>query len=124
GRGDELTPLNFTLKNKFLVILKPDVSVSTAQAYAGVVPGKPSMSIPEVVNQPLKEWKDLLKNDFEISVFKTFPKIEHLKNKMISLGATYAAMSGSGSSVFGIFEKPVDLPEEFTSLHHWSGTLE
>lgn len=124
GRGEELTPLDFALKNKFLVLVKPDVSVSTGQAYAGVIPLEPVVSISEILTRPMTAWKGVLENDFEVSVFTSFPQIKELKSKMIALGATYAAMSGSGSSVFGIFEKPIRLPEEFTSLHHWSGTLD
>jgi 4-diphosphocytidyl-2-C-methyl-D-erythritol kinase len=124
GRGEDLTPVAFTLKHKFLVIVKPDVSVSTAQAYAGVVPLEPVTSISEIIKRPIEEWKGVLENDFEVSVFSAFPQIGGLKKKMISLGASYAAMSGSGSSVYGIFEKSFPLPAEFTSLHHWSGVLE
>ncbi len=123
GRGEELSPLDFTMKNKFVVLVKPDVSVSTAQAYAGVVPLAPLVSISEVLKRPIEEWNGNLENDFEVSVFDAAPQIGALKRKMTSLGAQYAAMSGSGSAVYGIFEKPISLPEEFTSLHHWAGTL-
>jgi 4-diphosphocytidyl-2-C-methyl-D-erythritol kinase len=124
GRGEELVPLDFTLKNKFLVLVKPDVSVSTAHAYGGVEPLEPVVSISEVLKQPIAAWKGVLENDFESSVFKAYPQIGALKKKMISLGAAYTSMSGSGSSVYGIFEKQFMLPEEFTSLHHWAGILD
>jgi len=124
GRGEELTPLDFVLRNKFLVLVKPDVSVSTAQAYAGVLPLEPVVPISEILTRPIEAWKGVLENDFEVSVFNAYPQIKELKNKMISLGATYTAMSGSGSAMYGIFEKPVHLPKEFTSLQHWSGTLD
>ena len=123
GRGEQLTPCEISLKEKFLLIVKPDVSVSTAQAYAGVIPLEPEEAILSILQQPLSVWKDKLENDFEISVFNQFPVIGDIKKKMIALGAAYASMSGSGSAVFGIFESPVGVPPEFRKLQHWSGML-
>jgi 4-diphosphocytidyl-2-C-methyl-D-erythritol kinase len=111
------------LKGKYLVLIKPDVHVSTAEAYAGIEPMQPQNSIQDILKLPLKEWKDKLINDFEKSVFRKYTVIKEAKQKLYSLGALYASMSGSGSSVFGIFEKPVDLKKEFASLDYWSGEL-
>jgi 4-diphosphocytidyl-2-C-methyl-D-erythritol kinase len=123
GRGEILSPTSVSLKGYFLVLIKPAIHVSTAEAYAGVAPQKPEYSISEILKLPIKEWRYRLGNDFENSIFNKFPMIKQNKEKMYSLGAAYASMSGSGSSVFGIFEKPVDLKKDFAGMFYWSGEL-
>lgn len=123
GRGEILSPTLASLKGYFLVLVKPDVHVSTIEAYTGVVPQKPEHSIGEILKLPIKEWKSKLKNDFENSIFNKFPMINQIKDKMYSFGAVYSSMSGSGSSVFGIFEKPVDVKKDFAKMFYWSGEL-
>lgn len=104
GIGNVFTPIKFSLKGKFLLLVKPDIHVSTVQAYSKVIPEKPKFSLIESIQQPIADWKDLIKNDFEQSVFSQFPAIEKIKNDLYNMGAVYASMSGSGSSVYGIFE--------------------
>lgn len=123
GRGELLEAIEINLKGKFLVLVNPDIHVSTAAAYAGVVPHQPDYSLREIVQRPLVEWKNSMKNDFEESIFKIQPAIKKLKDEMYDAGATYASMSGSGSSVFGIFENKIQLPESFSPMTHWSGFL-
>ncbi|MBS1490980.1 MAG: 4-(cytidine 5'-diphospho)-2-C-methyl-D-erythritol kinase [Bacteroidetes bacterium] len=123
GRGNELSSLSVSLKNYFLVLVKPNVHVSTAEAYAGIDLTKPENTIEEILKWPVNKWKDSLINDFEKSIFSKYPAIKELKEKMYSLGATYASMSGSGASVYGIFEKPIELIDEFTGQFYWSGEL-
>lgn len=124
GRGEILSPTKVSLHGKFIVLVKPDIHVATADAYAGVLPRKPSKSVQEIVEQvPMSEWKNFLVNDFEESVFRNFPAIRVLKDKLYQAGAIYASMSGSGSSVFGIFNQPQDLKSEFPGLIFWSGEL-
>ncbi|MBS1558220.1 MAG: 4-(cytidine 5'-diphospho)-2-C-methyl-D-erythritol kinase [Bacteroidetes bacterium] len=123
GRGEELHPTPVSLKNYFLVLVIPPVHVSTAEAYAGIALTKPKNTIEEILEMPMSRWKDRLINDFEKSVFTKYPVIGALKEKMYSLGATYASMSGSGASVYGIFEKPIELKDELTGLFYWSGEL-
>lgn len=72
---------------------------------------------------PIADWQDKLKNDFEDSVFKKYPAIKGVKNKLYNSGAMYASMSGSGSAVFGIFENEIDLKKQFQEMVYWSGTL-
>lgn len=125
GIGDEFTPIAFSLEGYWLLLVKPDIYVSTPSAYAGVTPAKPKNSLIELVKQPIPEWKNLIFNDFEKSVFLKYPEIERIKTKMYNLGAKYASMSGSGSSVYGIFEKPQNLVNTHFSfdvnvkLNHW-----
>jgi 4-diphosphocytidyl-2-C-methyl-D-erythritol kinase len=121
GRGEILAPVQLTLKGKFLVLVKPDVHVSTAEAYRGVKPVTARPQIKDIIESiPLQEWKDVLKNDFEESVFKAHPIISQYKENLYAQGAIYACMSGSGSSVFGIFEKAFDFEGEDVI---WSGLL-
>lgn len=109
GIGNEFTPLEFSLKGYWLLLIKPDIYVSTPLAYAGVTPSKPKSSLIDLVKEPISEWRNLIFNDFEKSVFLKHPEIEHIKENLYKSGAKYASMSGSGSSVYGIFEKPLNL---------------
>jgi len=123
GRGEILTPASVRLTGLYLVLIKPDIHVSTAEAYLGMASQKKELSIADILKLPISEWRSKLKNDFEKSIFEKYPLIGQLKEKMYSLGAVYASMSGSGSSVFGLFEKPVELKKEFAGLDYWSGEL-
>ncbi|MCR4964213.1 MAG: 4-(cytidine 5'-diphospho)-2-C-methyl-D-erythritol kinase [Bacteroidales bacterium] len=105
GRGDVLEKIPLDLSNYQIEIIKPDIFVSTAEAYSGVTPKVPQHSILEILQQPVKSWRDSLHNDFEESVFAKHPVLAELKQSYYDRGALYAAMSGSGSAVFGIFEK-------------------
>lgn len=111
GRGEILTPIKLSLADYTILIVKPDVSVSTAQAYAGVTPGKPAVSLAEAVKRPVSEWRDVVVNDFEESVFNKYPLLGDIKSRLYNLGAEYASMTGSGSAVYGLFRKPVDNPQ-------------
>ncbi len=112
GRGEILTPVDLSLQNYFIVIVKPNIFVSTAEAYAGVTPAKPEVSLRDAIKRPVSEWKNLIVNDFEKSVFAKHPQLQQLKNKMYELGAEYASMSGSGSAIYGIFSKSVENVEQ------------
>lgn len=112
GIGNEFHSLELSLKGKVLVLVKPDTFVSTKDAYALVNPKKPEKSLPELLAQPIEMWKDTIVNDFEMSVFKKYPEIACIKDKLYDLGAVYASMSGSGSSVYGIFDAPIDNVDE------------
>lgn len=121
GRGEILEPIHFSLAGKFLVLAKPAVHVSTAEAYKDVRPKRAHDAVKNVIeNSSLAAWKDRLQNDFEPSVFKAHPIIQQCKEAMYAHGAVYASMSGSGSSVFGIFDAPIQYPDEHLI---WSGAL-
>jgi 4-diphosphocytidyl-2-C-methyl-D-erythritol kinase len=111
GIGDVFSPVHLDLSAYFMVLVKPPVHVSTADAYSGIKPFVPATSLKDLIHLPLKDWRRALKNDFETSVFLKYPEIETVKALLYHEGAIFAAMSGSGSSVFAIFEKPVQLPE-------------
>jgi 4-diphosphocytidyl-2-C-methyl-D-erythritol kinase len=117
GIGNVFHPVELNLKYKQLVLVKPDIFVSTKDAYAKVKVQHPKKQLPELLAQPIETWKDTVVNDFETSVFSKYPEIAAIKDQMYDLGAVYASMSGSGSSVFGIFEDPVDnIDEKFSGM--------
>lgn len=109
GRGEILNPINLNLDSYSIEIVKPDVHVSTKEAYGGVSPHKPSVSLTELVKHPIEEWKCLIINDFEESIFKKHPCLLSIKQEFYEKGAIYAAMSGSGSAIFGIYKKKAHL---------------
>jgi 4-diphosphocytidyl-2-C-methyl-D-erythritol kinase len=123
GRGEVLTDLSVNLDGKFIVLVNPEIHVSTAEAYAGITLNPNSINVKAVVESDIRNWKSELKNDFESTVFKKYPALAGIKNKLYEHGALYAAMSGSGSTVFGIFESPIDLKKEFAPMIYWSGLL-
>lgn len=104
GRGEKMTPIELPLQGKYLAIAKPEESVSTKEAYAGVKPDFPQVRLIDALQRPIEEWRGVVKNDFEPHIFETHPTIAKLKDKMYESGAVYASMSGSGSAVFGIFD--------------------
>lgn len=104
GIGDCLSHINLSLKGfKMLLVKNDNISVPTALAYSRVTPRPSVDAIPDILQRPINEWKDSLKNDFESSVFTSFPILAEIKDTLITHGALYASMSGSGSSIFGIF---------------------
>jgi len=111
GRGDQFKSINLDLSAYNIVLVKPAIHVSTAEAYAGMQPQASEETLPELMKQPVDTWKGQVKNDFERMVFEKYPAIADVKQKVYAAGAKYAAMSGSGSSVFGIFDTTVALPE-------------
>jgi 4-diphosphocytidyl-2-C-methyl-D-erythritol kinase len=111
GIGDELEQVGLDLSDYKIALVMPPVHVSTGEAYRGVRPETPQKSLKELIQLPVAEWKNHVKNDFELSVFKNHPMIRGVKAALYEAGAIYASMSGSGASVFGIFEKKPDLEE-------------
>ena len=107
GIGNEFTPINLSLKSYSLVLIKPDVHVSTAEAYAHVACQRWDVPLKEVMAMPIEKWRQYLVNDFETSAFEAHPELAAIKQQLYDAGAVYAAMSGSGSTVYGIFkDKP------------------
>ena len=115
GIGNIFEEINLSLKGYYLVLVKPDIFVSTKDAFSNIIPMKPNHSLKEIIRMPVETWRATMKNDFEDSVFKKFPEIAAIKDKLYDMGAIYASMSGSGSSVFGIFREQVDHVDEVFS---------
>lgn len=105
GIGDELMPVDLDLSGFQIVLVKPEVSVSTVQAYKNIQPSVPNSPLEELIKQPVEEWRKLIVNDFEMGISRQFPVIQKCKDLLYQAGAVYASMSGSGSAVFGLFHK-------------------
>lgn len=120
GTGDKLETIELDLSDYLLLLVKPDIIVSTKEAYAMITPQKPDLPLKEIIRKPPETWRELLKNDFEPPVFEKFPEICRIKQQLYEMGAVYASMSGSGSSVFGLFEKDPDWPGAFDGHFVWS----
>ena len=106
GRGEIMSPFPLSLGGLTLVIVKPDEGVSTREAYAGVRPRVPSVPLAERLRRPVAEWQEVVTNDFEPHIFAAHPAIRASKRNLLDAGALYASMSGSGSAVFGLFDRP------------------
>lgn len=104
GIGTDFSDIKISLKGYHLVLIKPDIAISTAEAYSGVKPSTPNYDLKEVIKKPVKEWKNVVKNDFEDSLFPKYPRLKEIKDSLYEIGAEYASMSGSGSSIFGLFK--------------------
>jgi len=124
GIGNVFTPVKISLKGYYLLLVKPDIHVSTPLAYSLVVPEIPSHSLLELIQEPVAQWKDTIKNDFEKSVFAAYPEIESIKNQLYAMGAVYASMSGSGSSVYGLFETEPEKTSTFKDYFFAFGMLD
>jgi len=117
GRGENLTEVNVDLSAYKIVFINPGIHVSTKEAFSTITPTEPKKSIRQIIEQPIEIWKEELINDFEAPVFKLYPAIKEIKEQLYAAGSVYASMTGSGSTVFGIFKRdhPTDLsfPENY-----------
>lgn len=111
GIGERLQPITLDLSDYYIAIVRPDIPVSTREAFSLIKPTETTQKCWDIVNLPVEEWRGLLTNDFEKSVFAIHPELEAVKARLYDLGASYAAMSGSGSAIFGLFKRKVDLSE-------------
>ena len=105
GIGEKMTNIDLDLSSYELKFVFPDLHISTTYAYGGVTPKHPKTELFELINQPMKNWKSTVKNDFEVSAFSKYPQLEKMKNKLYSDGAIYASLTGSGSVLYGVFVK-------------------
>lgn len=112
-----------TLEDYWLVLVKPSDFISTREAYASVTPAPSQVSLNEIISQPVKTWRGRMQNDFEASVFPTHPVVSGICDQMYMLGASYAAMSGSGSTVFGLFRQQPVLGDVFSCHFQWTCRL-
>ena len=125
GRGEIFSSTSLSLRGKFIVLVKPTASISTAEAYRNVKMERPKKSLKEILETtPINEWRTHLSNGFEEHAFKTIESLPRIQEKLYALGASFAAMSGSGSAMFGIFEAQPTINKEFEGLTVWSGKLD
>ncbi len=123
GRGEVFETVNLDLSNYYIYIIKPDISISTSTAFAGINPQIPTVSIKEFINKPIEQWKNCIVNDFEYNIFKQHPMLGEIKQSMYDAGAVYASMSGSGAAVYGIFSQKPELIAKYKDVFNWIGKL-
>jgi 4-diphosphocytidyl-2-C-methyl-D-erythritol kinase len=123
NKGDEFEEISLSLAGKWIVLVYPGLHISTAEAYAGITPRQPSTDLRQLLTQPIKSWRNQVVNDFEDVLFVTYPQLQVYKQRLYDYGALYASMSGSGSSLYGIFTKRVDLSNNFEGSQVWQGIL-
>jgi len=123
GRGEIMEDFKNVLAGKYIVLIYPKIHISTKEAYAGILPKKPASDLKEILNSPIENWKTNLINDFEFPIVKKYPEIGEIKEELYLQGAAYASMTGSGSAVFGIFEKPQKVNKNFSNHFFWTGKL-
>jgi 4-diphosphocytidyl-2-C-methyl-D-erythritol kinase len=123
-RGNRFRELPVFPSNMHIVLVNPGIHVGTSEAYAGVSPAKPTKSVEELVQLPVEEWKDRMVNDFEKSVIRKHPAIGVIKDKLYNTGADYASMTGSGSTVYGLYKETApDVEAVFPDCFVWKGKL-
>lgn len=124
GRGDIFTEVSLSLKDWNVVLVKPDYGVSTADAFGGIVPKTANINLKDIAAIEPETWKDHIYNAFEETVFVKYDQLKQIKDKLYQLGATYASMSGSGSTVFGLFHSSTqNISQEFHNCFIWEGKL-
>ncbi|CAM4195350.1 4-(cytidine 5'-diphospho)-2-C-methyl-D-erythritol kinase [Cytophagaceae bacterium 50C-KIRBA] len=123
GKGDELSPISCSLQGCQVVLIYPNLGISTQEAYAQVKPQATTYDLAQSIAESMERWKDLISNDFELSLFPKYPILAQIKQDLYDQGAVYAAMSGSGSTIFGIFKKEVDLAERWADFTCFQGVI-
>ena len=112
GIGEQLQPIDLDLKGYYMAVVRPNIPVSTKEAFSLIKPHRPAKNCKDIVMQPIDTWRNELVNDFETSIFTLHPEIGRIKEQLYEMGAVYAAMSGSGSALFGLFRKPIEQLEQ------------
>jgi 4-diphosphocytidyl-2-C-methyl-D-erythritol kinase len=123
GRGEILTPVKPIQDGFHLILANPGIHINTREAYAGIKPHRPGSDLRELYGLDISKWKDLIINDFEEAVFKRYPQIEGIKKSLYDLGALYSSMTGSGSTVYGIFRKKPEIPDSIREFVIYSDIL-
>jgi 4-diphosphocytidyl-2-C-methyl-D-erythritol kinase len=123
GRGEMLVPVPSLPEGLHLVLVNPGIHVNTKEAYSYCIPKEPSTDLTDLYKQDIKDWKDTVLNDFEEPVFRVHPAISELKTKLYEIGALYSSMSGSGSTVYGIFSDEPKIPDRLKDKLIFSGNL-
>jgi len=105
-RGDKLSPTTLSLRGKTILLVKPNIFISTSEAYSDICPGRDEFDMLNIIERfPISQWKHFIKNDFEKVIFAKHKEFQEIKDKLYSIGALYSQMSGSGSTMYGIFDR-------------------
>jgi 4-diphosphocytidyl-2-C-methyl-D-erythritol kinase len=122
-KGDVFESIAVDLRGYYLLLVYPNLAISTAEAYASIRPRRPEDSLYSELQAPIDTWRTTIHNDFEDSLFPKYPVLAEIKDQLYEAGAVYASMSGSGSTVYGIFNAPVIVPNQFGVYSVWQGKL-
>lgn len=124
GTGNIFENIDLTLKGYFLVVINPKIHITTAEAYGEIEPKAPDIALKDILALSPQEWRGTLRNDFEIPLFEKFPELESIKQQLYEMGAVYASMSGSGSSMYALFEAKTEVRSIFPQHYSfWEGIL-
>lgn len=123
GRGEIMEPIDSKLSDYYILLVNPGISISTKEAYQNCNPRHPTSDLRQLVSRPVEQWKGLIINDFEESVFAKYPQISEIKKNLYSSGALYSSMSGSGSTVFGIFNTKPEITPKLKKFVIFEGIL-
>jgi 4-diphosphocytidyl-2-C-methyl-D-erythritol kinase len=123
GKGDEFERLDLSLKGKWIILVNPGIHISSGEAFGGVKPKQSDHDLREVLKTPVSAWKGLVKNDFEATLFDKYPLLEEIKLRLYEMGAQYTSMSGSGSTLYGIFDQEEKSKGLFQEFKVWEGYL-
>jgi 4-diphosphocytidyl-2-C-methyl-D-erythritol kinase len=123
GRGEQLEPIRMNLSGYHLVLVFPQILISTAEAYSCVHVGPPETSLKERINNPVNDWKHLINNNFESGLFTSHPLLRKIKEDFYLSGAVYASLTGSGGALYGLYESEPDPGDWFKDYYIWSEKL-
>lgn len=123
GRGEILTPVKPLPVGFHLLLVNPGVNINTREAYSNCTPKQPESNLKELYDLDISEWRELIINDFEESIFRKHPQVAEIKKSLYEMGAVYSSMSGSGSTVYGIFHSKPEVPKALRNQVIYSGFL-
>ena len=119
GRGEILKPIHVNLDGYSIVIVNPGIAISTKLAFSVITPKVPDTNMESIICEPVTNWKDFLINDFEEPIFNSFPEIANINQALYQKGAVYASMTGTGSTVYGIFPTSIIDTLDFNFPAHY-----
>jgi len=122
NKGEKLEKLDFSLKGYSIVLIKPNVQISTAEAYQNIKLAEPNLDLKEAVKLPIDEWKDNIFNNFEDYAFAKYPELKEIKTYLYNIGAEFALMTGSGSAIYGIFKEKPEI-NKYKECFAWVGKI-
>lgn len=123
GRGEKMHPIELSLKGYCVLVIYPNIPISTKEAYAGITPKAAPVDLHLLADLSIESWREVVHNDFEASVFPNHPELPAIKARLYEMGAMYASMSGSGSALYGVFSEAPDLDKDLIVFPHWVGLI-
>lgn len=123
GRGEKMRPIELDLSEYHIALVNPGIHISTKEAYAGITPQNPPIDLGMLEFLDVESWKESVRNDFEDSIFPNYPVLAEIKQQLYDLGAVYASMTGSGSTLYGLFKNEVKLPKDWKDYQCWTGKM-